>query len=142
MTMDIIWDLKVTPGAIVASAIFACYTLSNDTVFQHQGNSTKIDYEADFNTYLKCLISSHQDNRQSVKRIFQTWNLYFFPSTTRLDVTILDAPAQVIDDVFAALNDDDQEEFQQEFQPASSLDPLRAAPRSFPLTHPSSVSDT
>ncbi|KAF8585348.1 hypothetical protein K439DRAFT_1615994 [Ramaria rubella] len=45
VTMDIIWDLKeVTPGAIAASAIFAHYALSNDTVFQRQGNSTKIDY--------------------------------------------------------------------------------------------------
>ncbi|KAF8592210.1 hypothetical protein K439DRAFT_1277011, partial [Ramaria rubella] len=75
VTMDIIWDLKeVTLGAIAASAIFisdqscfqACFALSNDSALQHQGSSSKIDYEADFNIYLKYLISGLQHNRQSV----------------------------------------------------------------------------
>ncbi|KAF8582472.1 hypothetical protein K439DRAFT_1282426, partial [Ramaria rubella] len=80
VTNNIIWELKeVTLGAIAASAIFACFALSNDLSFQHQGSASGIDYKADFNTYLKYLISSRTQNRHSVKQIFSIWNNYFFP---------------------------------------------------------------
>ncbi|KAF8577041.1 hypothetical protein K439DRAFT_1622388 [Ramaria rubella] len=114
--MDIIWDLKeVTPGAIEASAIFisdqscfqACFALSNDSALQRQGSSSKIDYEADFNIYLKYLISGLPDNRQLVKKIFHTW--IFFPSTAKVEVPMGVAPAQAIEDVFAALYDENQD---------------------------------
>ncbi|KAF8584342.1 hypothetical protein K439DRAFT_1346370, partial [Ramaria rubella] len=59
VTNNIIWELKeVTPGAITASAVFAHFALSNDLLFQCQGSTSGIDYEADINIYLKYLISS------------------------------------------------------------------------------------
>ncbi|KAF8576360.1 hypothetical protein K439DRAFT_1367411 [Ramaria rubella] len=78
VTNDIIWELKeVTPGAIAASAVFARFSLSNDLSFQCQGSASGINYEADFNTYLKSLISGHTQNQHSIKQIFSIWNNYF-----------------------------------------------------------------
>ncbi|KAF8577040.1 hypothetical protein K439DRAFT_1622387 [Ramaria rubella] len=102
VTMDIIWDLKeVTPGAIAASGIFACFALSNDSALQRQGSSSKIDYEADFNIYLKIT--------GNWSRKYFTLG-FFFPSTAKVEVPMGVAPAQAIEDVFAALYDDNQDE--------------------------------
>jgi|SRR5882724_3379430 len=73
MTMGQIWDLmEVTPGTIAASAIFfshdiqpcirfdSCagmFSLSSDVELLQQGKSTKINYEGNFNIYLKYLIT-------------------------------------------------------------------------------------
>ncbi|KAF8584717.1 hypothetical protein K439DRAFT_1616518 [Ramaria rubella] len=86
---------EVMPGAISASTIFVCFALSNDSVLQHQGSSSKIDYEADFNTYLKYLISGLQDNKQSIKKKFLV-------------------PAQTVEDAFVVLYNDDQDKLDDE----------------------------
>ncbi|KAF8581735.1 hypothetical protein K439DRAFT_1618789 [Ramaria rubella] len=110
ITMDIIWQLtEITPGAIAGAAIFVRYALSNDESFQRQGNKSKIDYEADFNVYLKYLIVGRADNKPSVKRVFHAWNMYFFPSHTKPNLTIRDAPVHAVDDMFAALEEEDDD---------------------------------
>ncbi|KAF8580557.1 hypothetical protein K439DRAFT_1619672 [Ramaria rubella] len=103
---DIIWELKeVMLGAIAASAVFAHFALSNNLSFQHQGSASGIDYEVDFNIYLKYLISSHTQNQHSVKQIFSIWNNYFFPGTIWIEA-IRAVPAHTLNDMFAALNED------------------------------------
>ncbi|KAF8584947.1 hypothetical protein K439DRAFT_1616299 [Ramaria rubella] len=103
---NIIWELKeVMPGAIAASAVFACFALSNDLSFQRQGSASGINYEADFNTYLKYLISSRTQNWHSIKQIFSIWNNYFFPGIIRIEA-IGAVPAHALDNVFVALDED------------------------------------
>jgi hypothetical protein len=80
--------------------------LSNDSGLQRQGAASKINYEANFNVYLHYLICSWSENKQSVKCVFRIWNEYFFPSVTGPTATLAPAPAQAIDDAFAALEDD------------------------------------
>jgi len=129
LTIGQIWDLmEVTPGAIAASAIYVslflmifgllldltavqvCFSLSSDVALQRQGKSTKIDYEGDFNIYLRYLITGQSENKPSIHKIFDIWNDYFFPSTTgSRHPTLAFAPAHVIDDAFAALANDLEE---------------------------------
>ncbi|KAF8530183.1 hypothetical protein BU17DRAFT_78791 [Hysterangium stoloniferum] len=73
-----VWGLKeskwgiseITPGAIAATAICACFALSHDAHFQHQGSAIHIDYEEDFYTYLEFL----SVNNGIVKKILNVWN--------------------------------------------------------------------
>jgi hypothetical protein len=90
----------------------ARFTLSNDTALRRQGSSSKIDYEEDFNTYLWYLISGRSENRKSVRRIFQVWNEYFFPSGFSGGGILGAVPAQVVDDAFAALQEDGEEDME------------------------------
>jgi len=59
----------------------ARFSLSSDVALQRQGKSTKIDYEGDFNIYLKYLITGQSENKPSVQKIFNIWNDHFFPLT-------------------------------------------------------------
>ncbi|KAF8581180.1 hypothetical protein K439DRAFT_1619249 [Ramaria rubella] len=119
VTNDIIWELKeVTPGAIAASTVFACFALSNDLSFQCQGSTSGIDYEADFNTYLKYLISGRTQNQHSIKQIFSIWNNYFFPGIIQIE-TIGAVPVHALNDVFAALNEDSSGDEQTPVVPAT-----------------------
>ncbi|KAF8523995.1 hypothetical protein JB92DRAFT_2827153 [Gautieria morchelliformis] len=108
MTMDVIWELtEVTPGAIAAAATFARFALSHDGAFQCQGAATKINYEGDFNIYLRYLVSGCEENKRSVKRILRIWNDYFFPATSTFD-TMVAAPVQAVNDAFAMLEEDEE----------------------------------
>ena len=131
MTMGQIWDLmEVTSGAIAALAIYVslflmifsllldltvvqvCFALLSDVALQKQGKSTKIDYEGDFNIYLRYLITGQSENKPSIHKIFDIWNDYFFPLTTgSRHPTLAFAPAHVIDDAFAALANDLEETY-------------------------------
>ena len=74
---------------------------------QQQGKSTKIDYEGDFNIYLKYLITGQSENKPSVQKIF---NNHFFPSTAgSKPPTLAFAPAHVVDDAFTALANEIEE---------------------------------
>ncbi|KAF8474569.1 hypothetical protein JB92DRAFT_2838244 [Gautieria morchelliformis] len=75
--------------------------------FNHQGAATKIDYEGDFNIYLRYLISGREENKRSVKQILRIWNDYFFPATSNFD-TIVAAPVQAVNDAFAMLEEDEE----------------------------------
>ncbi|KAF8517223.1 hypothetical protein JB92DRAFT_2829077 [Gautieria morchelliformis] len=102
-TMDAIWGLtEITPGAIATSAILARFALSKDTALQRQGATTKIDYEANFHTYLRYLTISHEKPKRSVLTIFQKWNAYFFPQVAE-DTATIKAPVESINSAFAAL---------------------------------------
>ena len=75
---------------------------------QQQGSSSKIDYDADFHTYLKYLITGLTANKSSVKEIFRIWNAYFFPSESSvLQVTPGIVPARAVEEAFEALYTDD-----------------------------------
>ena len=84
------------------------FTLSKDSALQRQGTATKIDYEDDFNTYLKYLTVSCSENKASVKEIFHIWNGYFFPSKAK-PTTVGLAPSQMVNEVFVALGDDNDD---------------------------------
>jgi hypothetical protein len=106
-------SLLISPNAALTAPLFkARFALSNDTALQCQGSSSKINYEEDFNTYLRYLISGHSENRQSVRRIFQVWNAYFFPSGFSGGGIPGTVPAQVVDDAFAALQEDSEEDME------------------------------
>jgi len=88
----------------------AHFALSSDVALQRQGKSTKIDYEGDFNIYLKYLITGQSENKPSIWKIFNIWNDHFFPSTAgSKHPTLAFAPAHVVDDAFAALANDLEE---------------------------------
>ncbi|KAF8516870.1 hypothetical protein JB92DRAFT_2544554, partial [Gautieria morchelliformis] len=71
-TMDAIWGLtEITPGAIATSAILARFALSKDTALQRQGATMKINYEANFHTYLQYLSVAREERKRSVLTIFQ-----------------------------------------------------------------------
>ena len=78
-------------------------------VLQQQGKSTKIDYEGDFNVYLKFLITGQSENKLSVRNIFKLWNNNFFSSTAGSSHMMAFAPAHVIDEAFATLANDLEE---------------------------------
>jgi len=87
-----------------------CFALSGNAALQRQGKSTKIDYEGDFNVYLKYLVTGQSDNKPSIHKIFNIWNNYFFPSTAgSRHPTLTCAPSHVIDDAFATLANDLEE---------------------------------
>jgi hypothetical protein len=83
----------------------ARFALTNDVALQRQGGTTKIDYEADFNIYLKFLISGLANNKSAVKRIFRLWNSYFFPASSG-PIRTGTVPTNLVDDAFAALDND------------------------------------
>ena len=76
---------------------------------QRRGSATKIDYEANFYTYLKYLIKGRTENKALVKQLFWTWNDYFFPSVAGPTATFATIPTHSIDAEFAALQDDDDD---------------------------------
>jgi len=87
-----------------------CFALSSNVALQQQGKSTKIDYEGDFNIYLKYLITGQSENKPSVQKIFNIWNDHFFPSTAgSKPPTLAFAPAHVVEDAFATLANDLEE---------------------------------
>ncbi|KAF8525392.1 hypothetical protein JB92DRAFT_3108918 [Gautieria morchelliformis] len=102
-TMDAIWGLtEITPSAITTSAILAHFALSKDTALQRQGATTKINYEADFHTYLLYLTVAREEQKRSILTIFQKWDAYFFPQVAK-DTATIKAPAESINSAFTAL---------------------------------------
>src|SRR3977135_418535 len=125
--MDAIWGLsEVTPGAIAASAIYvssrfnshtqirlkiilkARFALSHDGPLQRQGSTSGIDYEGDFITYLRYLVSGRTEKKSTVVRIFRIWNQYFFPESEKVDIVAGVVPTRVVEAAFAALDSDDE----------------------------------
>ncbi|KAF8579159.1 hypothetical protein K439DRAFT_1620718 [Ramaria rubella] len=67
-TLEEVWGVDaITPGAIAAAAIFACFALLADIQLQPTGASTRIPYQENFEHYLT---------------IFRSWNQEFHPHTT------------------------------------------------------------
>ena len=88
----------------------AHFALSNDAALQRQGSAIKIDYEADYYLYLKYLVKGHWENKSSVKLLFRTWNEYFFPFKLGPGVAPRTVAPRMIDEAFAALEDDNSDD--------------------------------
>ncbi|KIJ48772.1 hypothetical protein M422DRAFT_161927, partial [Sphaerobolus stellatus SS14] len=78
-TVESKWGVRrITPGAIAMATVYARFTASEDMTFQPVGSETKIDYQSDFEYYLKYLHKGLQSKSPSVIDIFTTWNKEFY----------------------------------------------------------------
>ncbi|KIJ44790.1 hypothetical protein M422DRAFT_251779 [Sphaerobolus stellatus SS14] len=81
LTLDKNWCIEsVTPGAIAASAIYACFAASADDNFQPIGSKMKIPYLDDFELYLKFITDGLRLKKKFVLELIDEWNEQLYPS--------------------------------------------------------------
>ncbi|KZT33763.1 hypothetical protein SISSUDRAFT_1065877 [Sistotremastrum suecicum HHB10207 ss-3] len=74
-----LWNLKrVTIGFICTICICVRWTFSRDIEFHEPGDTTKIPYRADWESYYQLLLRGQASNRASTKKVLETWNQRVF----------------------------------------------------------------
>ncbi|THU98553.1 hypothetical protein K435DRAFT_565467, partial [Dendrothele bispora CBS 962.96] len=77
-----IWSMThTTPGAIAMCAVMIRWSLSEDVLLQELGKHTKIDWQNDFESYLKFLLNGIKGRKQAVVMLFRKYDKIFFPGT-------------------------------------------------------------
>ncbi|KIJ43727.1 hypothetical protein M422DRAFT_140968, partial [Sphaerobolus stellatus SS14] len=79
-TVESAWGVrKITPAAIAMVSIFTWFAASEDKKFQPIGSHIKINYQEDYEFYLKYLLEGLQSKSPSVLNIMDTWNQMLYP---------------------------------------------------------------
>ncbi|KIJ37929.1 hypothetical protein M422DRAFT_259549 [Sphaerobolus stellatus SS14] len=77
--MESKWSVRnITPGAIAASAVLARFAASTDAAFQPVGKTINIEYQHDFEYYLKYFHKGLRNKAPSVLDIFKQWDTVFY----------------------------------------------------------------